>query len=125
MLHETLIGLHFAHVLSEYLESVAELDSFIGDEVCQNEGGASALALDRVDQDLASAVQRLVDESICDAEVLLGIFLRLVVQLQVEIFEVAVALRVRLAGDVQNMRDAGLDQLARLEGALEGAHVDT
>lgn len=78
-----------------------------------------------MDQDLASAVQRLVDESICDAEVLLGIFLRLIVQLQVEIFEVAVALRVRLAGDVQNMRDAGLDQLARLEGALEGAHVDT
>ena len=76
-----------------------------------------------MDQDLAATVERLVDESISDAEVLLRIFLRLIVQLQIEIFEVAVTLRVRLAGDVEDVRDAGLNQLARLEGALEGAHV--
>ena len=76
-----------------------------------------------MDQDLAATIKRLVDESISDAEVLLRIFLRLIVQLQIEIFEVAVTLRVRLAGDVEDVRDAGLNQLARLEGALEGAHV--
>ena len=76
-----------------------------------------------MDQDLAATIKRLVDESISDAEVLLRIFLRLIVQLQIEIFEVAVTLRVRLAGDVEDVCDAGLNQLARLEGALEGAHV--
>lgn len=76
-----------------------------------------------MDQDLAATVERLVDESISDAEVLLRIFLRFVVQLQIEIFKVAVTLRVRLAGDVEDVCDAGLNQLARLEGALEGAHV--
>ena len=78
-----------------------------------------------MDQDLAATVQRLIDESICDTEVLLSIFLRLVVQLQVEVFEVLVALRVRLAGNVEDVRDAGLNQLARLESALERSHVDT
>jgi len=78
-----------------------------------------------VDQDLAATVQRLIDESICDTEVLFSIFLRLVVQLQVEVFEVLVALRVRLAGNVKDVRDAGLNQLARLESALERSHVDT
>lgn len=76
-----------------------------------------------MDQDLAATIKRLVDESISDAEVLLRIFLRLVVQLQIEIFEVAVTLRVRFAGYVEDVCDAGLNQLARLEGALEGAHV--
>lgn len=78
-----------------------------------------------MDQDLAATVQRLIDESICDTEVLLSIFLRLVVQLQVEVFEVLVALRVRLAGNVKDVRDAGLNQLARLESTLERSHVDT
>ena len=78
-----------------------------------------------MDQDLAATVQRLINESICDTEVLLSIFLRLVVQLQVEVFEVLVALRVRLAGNVKDVRDAGLNQLARLESALERSHVDT
>ena len=97
----------------------------MADEICQNEGRASAFALDRVDQDLASAVQCLIDKSIRDPEVLLSIFLWFIIKLQVEIFEVAIALGVSLASDIQNVCHTGLNQLKRLEGALEGAHVNT
>ena len=77
-----------------------------------------------MDQDLAPTIESLVDESIGDAEVLLNILLRLIVDLQVQVLEVAVALSVRLAGDIQDVSDAGFNQLTCLEGALEGAHVD-
>ena len=106
------------------MQALAQLHALVADKVRQNEGGASALTLDRVDEDLAAAVEGLVDETICDAEVLFGVFLRFVVQLQVEVLEVAVALGVRLAGDVEDVGHAGLDQLTSLEGTLEGTHVD-
>jgi len=77
-----------------------------------------------VDQDLATAIESLINESICDPEVLLRILLRLIVQLQVEVLEVAITLRIRFASDIQNVRHACLDQLTRLEGTLEGPHVD-
>lgn len=77
-----------------------------------------------MDQDLSTTVQSLIDKSISDPEVFLCIFLRLVVQLQVEVFEVAVALSVRLACHIQNVSDSSLDQLTSLEGRLEWSHVN-
>ena len=47
-----------------------------------------------------------------------------IVQLQVEVLEVAIALRVRLTSHVQNVSDSGLDQLASLECTLKGSHVN-
>lgn len=77
-----------------------------------------------MDQYFATTAQALIDEAIRDAEVLLCIFLRLVVDLQVEVFEISVALSVGLARYVKNMRDANLKQLTCLEGGLERSHVN-
>ena len=106
------------------MQAVAQLQTFVTDHVGQNEGRAPAFALVRVDKDLATAVQSLINEPVCDSEVLLGVLLRLIVQLQVEVLEEFIALRVRLAGHVQNVSDASFNQIARLERTLERSHVD-
>ena len=110
--------------MSELLQAVAQLQAFVTDHVSQNEGCASAFALVRVDKDLATAVQSLINEPVCDSEVLLGVLLRLIVQLQVKVLEVTITLRVRLAGHIQNVSDASFNQITRLERTLERSHVD-
>ena len=107
------------------MESFAKLDALNVDEVSEDECRAAALALDRVDEDLATTVERFIDKSVRYAEVLLGILLRLVVQLQIEIFEVAIALGVCLACHVQNVSDTGFDELASLERTLERSNEDS
>lgn len=77
-----------------------------------------------MDQDLAAPVQGLVDEPVRDAEVLLNVLLWFVVDLQVEVLEVPLALCVGLACHVQDVRHAALDQLARLKRRLERSNVD-
>ena len=110
--------------MSQELQAITQLDSLVTDEVGQNEGRTSTLTLDRVDQNLATAAEGLIDESVCDPEVLFCVLLRLIVQLQVEVLEEAVTLRVRLASHVQNVSDASLDQLTSLERTLERSHVN-
>ena len=78
-----------------------------------------------MDKDLAATIERLIDEAIRDAEVFLGILLRLVIDVQVQVLEVTVSLGVGLTGDIQDVRDSSLDELASLECALEGSHEDT
>ena len=107
------------------LQAFTKLHALVTDQVGKDEGCAPALALIGVDQDLAAAVEGLINESIRDPEVLLGVLLRLVVQLQVEVLEVAIALRVRLACNVQDVSDAGIYQLLSLVRALHRPHVDT
>ena len=110
--------------MSELLQAVAQLQAFVADHVGQNESCASALALVRVDQNLATAVERLINEPVCDPEVLLGVLLGLVVQLQVEVLEEFITLRVRLAGNIQNVGHTSFNQITRLERTLERSHVD-
>lgn len=74
-------------------------------------------------QDASTTVQALVDESVRDSEVLLGVLLGLVIDLQVEILEVFVALSVSLARHIQNVSHSGFNQFARFESALERPHV--
>ena len=77
-----------------------------------------------MDQNFSTAVECLVYEAICDAEVLLGVLLWLIVQLQVEVLEVAIALRIRLASYIEDVSHTCLNQLTCLEGTLEWTHVD-
>ena len=104
------------------LQAFAKLHAFVTDHVGQNEGCTSALALEGVNEDLSAAVKGLINESICDPEVLLRVLLWLIVQLQVEVLEVAIALRVRFASHVQDMRDASIYQIASLVCTLHWAH---
>lgn len=77
-----------------------------------------------MDQDLAATVQRLVNEAIRDAEVLLDIFLWLVVDVQVKVLEVALTLSVGLACHIEDVGDAGLDQVACFKSGLERSNED-
>lgn len=124
LLHEALVGLDLAHELAEHLQAVAQLDPLVVDQVRQDEGRAPALTLDRVNKDATAAVQALVDKPVRDPEVLLGILLWLIVDLQVEVFEVSISLGVSLARHIQNVCHSCFDQFARFESALEGPHID-
>ena len=75
-------------------------------------------------QNLASTVQCFFNESICETEVLLCVFLRLIVDLQVQVLEVALALRVGLAAHVEDVCASDIDELTGLESPLEWTHVD-
>ena len=125
LLHEALVRLGLADELAQHLQAVAQLDTFLADHVGQDEGSAARLALDGLDKDLATALKALVDETVGDAEVLLGVLLRLVIDLQIQVFEVAIALRISLASYVQDMGNAGFDEVTRFECCLERAHEDT
>ena len=78
-----------------------------------------------MDEDLSTTVERFVDKSVRDTEVLLGILLRLIVQLQIKVFEIAITLGVSLACHVQNVSDTCIDEFTSLECTLEGSHVDS
>ena len=45
--------------------------------------------------------------------------------MQVEVFEVSIALCVRLARHIQNVSHSRFDQFARFESALKGSHIDS
>ena len=125
LLHEAFVRLDLAHELTEHLKTVLQFDTLIANQVGQNESSTSALAFNWVDKDLAATIKSLIDEAIRDAEVFLGILLRLVIDVQVQVLEVTVSLGVGLTGDIQDVRDSSLDELASLECALEGSHEDT
>lgn len=78
-----------------------------------------------MDQNAPTALKSLVDKPVRDSEEFFRVFLRFIVDVQVEVLEVAVSLRVGLASHVEDVRDAGFNQLACFERTLERAHVDT
>ena len=55
------------------LDAVAELDVLVTDEVSKDEGGTPTLTHDGLNEDLAASIKSIIDESIGDAEVLLGV----------------------------------------------------
>ena len=77
-----------------------------------------------MDQNLTTRVQCLINEPVSDTEVFLGVLLRLIIQVQVKVLEIAVTLGVGLAGHVEDVRDTGLDQLSSFERTLERSHED-
>ena len=81
MLHETLIWLYFADILSQKLQAVAKLHTLVAYQIGKDEGCTAALTLNRVDEDLATAAESLIDVPISDTEVLFGIFLRFIIYL--------------------------------------------
>ena len=76
-------------------------------------------------EDLAATIQCIVNEPIRDSEVLFRVLTRLIIEMDVKVLKVVFALGVRLASHIQNVCDACVDELARLEGTLERAHVNT
>ena len=73
LLHEALIRFCFGYILAQMLDAVAELDVLVADEVSEDEGGTSTLTHDGLNKDLTTAVESVIDESVGDAEVLLGV----------------------------------------------------
>ena len=77
MLHETLIWLYFADILSQKLQAVAKLHTLVAYQIGKDEGSTATLTLNRVDEDLATAAESFIDVPISDAEVLFHVFMEL------------------------------------------------
>ena len=92
------------------------------DHVRQHESSASASALNRLHQHLATLVKCFLNETVGSSEVAFGIFTLLVLNVEREILEVFVPQGVGLAGDVQNVCDTGVNQVLSLESGLERSH---
>ena len=73
---------------------------------------------------LFRSIERFVNKSIRDAEVLLSVFLRLVIYMQVKVLKVTIALCVGLAGNVKDVSNSTLDQFASLKSRLVRPHED-
>ena len=104
-------------------EAVAKLDVLGAYEISKDESGASTLAHAGLNKDLATAIKRISNESIGDAEVLFGILPWLIINMYVKVLKVVFTLRVGLAGHIQDVRDAIVNELSCLECTLERSHV--
>jgi CRP-like cAMP-binding protein len=102
LLHEGFIGFDLIDVLSEQGQAVLQLHLLLANEVSEDEGGRSALALHTVHQHLAF-LSSLVQEPVRDAEVLLRVLVVGVIDLDVQVLEILSPLHVLTTGHVQDV----------------------
>jgi len=92
--------------------------------VCENKSSASAFAMNWLYKHLASLWKAFLNETVCDSKMLLWVLLDIVLDLDVQVFKVFLALCVGFASDIQDVRHALIDQLLCFKSSLKWAHVD-
>jgi len=92
------------------------------DEECKDKSRSTALAIDRLNQNSSAVIDCTSDKTVSDAEVLADVLSRSVLDRQVEVLEELFTGGVRLAGDIEDVGDAHVNQILRLEPRLERPH---
>ena len=105
-------------------KAVAELDVLGAYEISKDESGTSTLAHAGLNKDFATAIKRISNESIGDAEVLFSVLPRLIINMYVKVLKVVFTLRVGLAGHIQDVGDAIVNELTCLKCTLKRSHED-
>ncbi len=68
-----------------------------------------------MNENLSAVLDRILDKPVGQPEILLGVLLIVIVQINVQVLKVLVSLCVLLGSDVEHMRDSQIEQVLSLQ----------